>query len=75
MNYKLDLTEEELKFIYDRCFSKASRLEDIGLDDVSCYRIAHQVMHKIYVVKNSNNFSSDNTDLLHEDKSIEEDKD
>ena len=74
MNYKLELTEEELKFIYDRCFNKASRLEDIGLADVPCYRIAHQVMHKIYVVRSSNNFSNDTIDSLHKDKSTEEDK-
>lgn len=75
MNYKLELTEEELKFIYDRCFNKAARLEDIGLDDTPCYRIAHQVMHKIYVVETNNNFSNNTTDSLHKDKLIEEDKD
>jgi hypothetical protein len=71
MNYKLELTEEEIKFIYDRCFNKANRLEEIGLDDVPYYRIAHQIMHKIYVVKNNNNFSIDNTEQIYK----EEDKD
>ena len=45
---KLELTEEELNFIYDRCSSKAARLEDSNLEDTPCYRLAHQVMHKIY---------------------------
>ena len=72
MNYKLELTEEELKFVYDRCFNKAARLEDIGLDDTPCYRIAHQVMHKIYVVETNN---SNTADPVHKDKLIEEDKD
>lgn len=50
-NYILELTEEELQFIYDRCFNKAARLEDVNLEDTPCYRIAHQVMHKIYESK------------------------
>lgn len=45
---KLELTEEELQFIYDRCSNKAARLEDSNLEDTPCYRLAHQVMHKIY---------------------------
>lgn len=45
---KLELTEEELNFIYDRCSNKAARLEDSNLEDTPCYRLAHQVMHKIY---------------------------
>ena len=51
MMYKLELTEEELNFIYDRCSNKAAHLEDLNLKDVPCYRIAHQVMHKIYESK------------------------
>ena len=47
-NYRLELTEEELNFIYDRCSNKAARLEDVNLEDTPCYRLAHQVMHKIY---------------------------
>lgn len=46
--YKLELIEEELQFIYDRCSNKAARLEDSNLEDTPCYRLAHQVMHKIY---------------------------
>ena len=46
--YKLELTEEELNFIYDRCSNKAARLEDSNLKDTPCYILAHQVMHKIY---------------------------
>ena len=45
--YKLELTEEELNFIYDRCSNKAARLEDVNLEDTPCYRLAHQIMHKI----------------------------
>ena len=48
MKYILELTEEELNFIYDRCSNKAARLEDSNLEDTPCYRLAHQVMHKIY---------------------------
>lgn len=44
----LELTEEELNFIYDRCSNKAARLEEVNLKDTPCYRLAHQVMHKIY---------------------------
>ena len=49
--YKLELTEEELNFIYDRCSNKAARLEEVNLEDTPCYRLAHQVMHKIYESK------------------------
>ena len=49
--YKLELTGEELNFIYDRCSNKAARLEDVNLEDTPCYRLAHQVMHKIYESK------------------------
>ena len=48
---KLELTEEELQFIYDRCSNKAARLEDSNLEDTPCYRLAHQVMHKIYDIR------------------------
>ena len=51
MKYKLELTEEELQFIYDRCSNKAARLEDSNLEDTPCYRLAHQVMHKIHESK------------------------
>jgi hypothetical protein len=55
--YKLELTEEELNFIYDRCSNKAARLEEVNLKDTPCYRLAHQVMHKIYESKNNINFT------------------
>lgn len=48
MKYKLELTEEELNFIYDRCSNKAARLEESNLEDTPCYRLAHQVMYKIH---------------------------
>lgn len=49
--YTLELTEEELKFIYDRCSRKAARLEEANLKDVPCYGLAWQVMAKIYKVR------------------------
>jgi hypothetical protein len=49
--YTLDLTEEELNFIYERCSRKAARLEDANLKDIPCYKLAWQVMHKIYEVR------------------------
>jgi hypothetical protein len=49
--YTLELTEEELKFIYDRCSRKAARLEEANLKDVPCHRLAYQVMGKIYKVR------------------------
>ena len=49
--YTLELTEEELNFIYERCSNKAARLEEVNLKDAPCYRLAHQVMHKIYESK------------------------
>lgn len=52
---KLELTEEELQFIYDRCFSKATRLEEINLKDTPCYRMALNIMHKINKVKKEGN--------------------
>ena len=49
--YKLDLTEEELQFIYDRCSNKAARLEDSNLEDTPCYRLSWTVMNKILNIK------------------------
>lgn len=46
--YTLELTEEEIEFVYIRCLRKAMRLEESKLEDVPCYRIANQVMSKIY---------------------------
>jgi hypothetical protein len=48
MTFTLELTEEELKFIHDRCSRKAARLEEAGLTDIPCYRLSWQVMTKIY---------------------------
>lgn len=48
--YNLELTEEELDFIYERCSRKAARIEEIHLEDTPCYRLSWQVMSKIYNV-------------------------
>lgn len=53
--YTLDLTEEELDFIYTRCLRKAMRLEESHLEDVPCYRLANQVMSKIYDCQKASN--------------------
>lgn len=45
--YKLELTEEEIQFLYDRCSRKAHRLEEAGLKDIPCYRLSWQCIHKI----------------------------
>ena len=47
MKYTLELTEEELNFVYDRCSRKAARLEESDLKDLPCYRIAWQLISKI----------------------------
>ena len=47
MKYTLELTDEELEFIYDRCSRKAARLEESHLQDLPCYRLAWQLMIKI----------------------------
>ena len=49
--YKLDLTEEELQFIYNRCSRKAARLEDSHLEDTPCYRLSWIIMNKINEAK------------------------
>jgi hypothetical protein len=46
--YTLELTEEELEFVYTRCLRKAMRLEESHLEDVPCYQLANQIMSKIY---------------------------
>lgn len=51
--YTLELTEEEIEFVYTRCLRKAMRLEESHLEDVPCYRLANQVMSKIYGSKKS----------------------
>ena len=50
MKYLLELTEEQLNFIYDRCF-KMVYLEDAGLDDTPCHRLAMEITHLIYELK------------------------
>lgn len=49
--YKLELTEEELMFLYDRCSRKAQRLEEAGLEDIPCYRLSWRLIHKIHEAK------------------------
>ena len=53
--YKIELTEEELNFIYDRCSNKAARLEDVNLEDTPCYRLSWDIMHKINDIKKEGN--------------------
>ena len=48
---KLELTEEELQFIYDRCSNKAARLEEVNLEDTPCYKLSWSVMSKILKLK------------------------
>lgn len=61
--YTLELTEEELEFVYTRCLRKAMRLEDAHLKDVPCYELATQIMWKIYDAKKLNAASSNNNVL------------
>lgn len=51
--YTLELTEEELNFLYDRCSRKAARLEEANLKDIPCYRLSWQVMYKITEARNN----------------------
>ena len=46
--FTLELTEEELEFLYTRCQRKAMRLEEAHLKDIPCYRLAYQIIHKIH---------------------------
>lgn len=50
--YTLELTQEELDFIYERCSRKAQRLEEAHLEDIPCYRLSWQVMSKINNIMN-----------------------
>ena len=50
--YTLELTEEELQFIYDRCSRKAARLEEAHLEDLPCYRLSWQLIAKILEASN-----------------------
>ena len=49
--FTLNLTKEELEFIYTRCLNKAVRLEDAHLTDIPCYDLAMRIMWKINDVK------------------------
>ena len=49
--FTLELTPEELDFLYERCSRKAQRLEEAGLKDIPCYRLSWQVMSKISKVR------------------------
>ena len=51
MKYLLELTEEQLDFIYDRCFNKMMYLEEAGLDDTPCHRLAMEIIHLIYELR------------------------
>jgi hypothetical protein len=53
--YTLELTEEEIEFVYTRCLRKAMRLEESKLEDVPCYRLANQVMSKVYDCRKASN--------------------
>jgi hypothetical protein len=53
MKYVLELTEEELMFLYDRCSRKAARLEEAHLEDIPCYRLSWQIMTKINRLRNN----------------------
>ena len=58
--YSLDLTKEELDFIYDRCSRKAAKLEESHLEDVPCYRLSWQIMSKIFELKKSHTEEEEN---------------
>lgn len=56
--FTLELTEEELDYVYTRCLRKAMRLEESHLEDTPCYRLSGQVMSKIYDVQKKNNIKT-----------------
>ena len=49
--FNLELTEEELNFIYERCQRKAMRLEEAHLEDIPCYILANRIMWRIHDLK------------------------
>jgi hypothetical protein len=59
MNYILELTKEELDFLYERCSRKAARLEEAHLEDIPCYRLSWQVLHKIYEARGLQNITEE----------------
>lgn len=58
--YTLELTEEELEFISERCSRKIARLEEAHLEDIPCYRLAWQVKSKIFKLLNNKNTEGEN---------------
>jgi hypothetical protein len=52
--FTLELTEEELEFVYVRCLRKALRLEEAHLKDIPCYDLANKIMWKINDLKKPN---------------------
>ena len=52
-SYTLELTQEELDFVHERCSRKAQRLEEANLRDIPCYRLSWQVMSKISKVRSA----------------------
>ena len=50
---KLELTKEEVDFIYYCCKKEATNLEDRWSKEEPEYRLAHQVMHKISEIRTS----------------------
>lgn len=46
--YTLELTKEEIDFIYDRCQRKAMRLDEANLKDIPCYELSYKIMSKIH---------------------------
>ena len=52
--FTLELTKEELEFLYTRCARKAARLEEANLTDIPCYELSWQVMTKILKVQKEN---------------------
>ena len=59
--YTLEVTEEELNFLYERCSRKAARLEEAHLEDIPCYRLSWQLMSKIFKAKETNKENTDGT--------------
>ena len=65
--YTLELTEEELDFLYERCSRKAARLEEANLTDIPCYELSWQVMSKIFKVRRETKDGKRNSVLYHQE--------
>lgn len=48
---KVELTEEELDFLIDRCFRKQVRLEEAGLTDAVCYGLSISARKKLEKIR------------------------